>query len=155
MTISIGASVHDLSLCIPDLSPRKRDTVLEELAARAHLAGAVRDPALLHHTLCLRERLGATAVGKGVAVPNARSIAVIDPRLVIARSPRGIDWKAADGIAVQLVVLVLSPADHTIEAHHEFIGRAIAFVRLQKQRQKLLEARDAPAMAALLREFDA
>ena len=155
MTTSIGSSVHGLSLCIPELGPRKRDTVFQELAAHAQRSGVVRDAALLHQTLCLRERLGSTCIGKGVALPNARSIAVIEPRLIVARSRRGIDWKAADGAVVQLVLAVLSPAEQTVDAHHDLLARAFAAVRLQKHRTRLLEAPDAAAMAALMRELEA
>jgi mannitol/fructose-specific phosphotransferase system IIA component (Ntr-type) len=125
---------------------------LQELVACAQQARALREPSLLLETLCLRERLGSTAVGKGVAVPNARSIAVIEPRLVVARSRRGIDWKAPDEIPVQLVLLVLSPGEISLEAHHEFLARAANVARLQRHRQRLIEADDFDAVAGVLRD---
>src|SRR5436190_17330891 len=115
MTISIGPSVLDNSLWITDLRPRKKESVLQELVARAHEAGAVREPVLVVDVLCLRERLGSTAIGKGVAVPNARSIAVFEPRILFGRSRRGIDWKADDELPVQLVFMVLTPGDHSLD----------------------------------------
>jgi len=153
VTISIGPSVLDTSLCVPDLGPRKKESVLQELVACAHRAGTVREPALLHELLCLRERLGSTAVGKGVAVPNARSIVVFEPRIVFGRSRRGIDWKSDDDTAVQLVFLVLSPGEHSVEVHHELVGRAVAFARLQRNRQRLLEGRSLDVMTGVLREM--
>jgi mannitol/fructose-specific phosphotransferase system IIA component (Ntr-type) len=153
VTISIGPSVLDIALCIPDLRPRRKDAVLQELALGAERAGGVRDPALLHETLCLRERLGSTAIGKGVAVPNARSIAVLDPRLVVARSRRGIDWKAADALPVRLVFLVLMPADAPLDAHHDWLARVVAFARLQRHRQRLIEAPSLESMSAVLRDL--
>ena len=153
MTISIGPSVLDTSLCVPDLRPRKKESVLQELVACAHRAGTVREPPLLHELLCLRERLGSTAVGKGVAVPNARSIVVFEPRIVFGRSRRGIDWKSDDDTAVQLVFLVLGPGDQSLDAHHELMSRAVSFTRLQRNRNRLLEAPTLEAMTAVLREM--
>ncbi len=48
---------------------------------------------------------------QGVAAPHARLAAVTHPIVVIGRSLRGIDWNARDGLPVQLVFLVLTPAD--------------------------------------------
>ena len=153
MTISLGPSVLDSSLYIPDLRPRRRESVLHELIACAHRAKAIRDPELLLETLTLRERLGCTALGKGVAVPNARSITVVEPRLVIARSRRGIDWRAADEVPVQLVLLVLSPGECSLEAHHDLLALAASAARLQRTRQRLIDAEGFEEVASVMREL--
>lgn len=152
MSTSIGPSVLDTPLLISELRVKRKDAVLQELVRCAHAAGAVREHSLLLETLTLREKLGTTAVGKGVALPNARSIAVIESRLVVARSSRGVDWKAVDEAPVQIVLLVLSPSECSVEAHHEFLARAAAFGRLQRNRQRLLDAETAEEAIALLRE---
>ena len=94
----------------------------------------------------------SSAVGKGVAVPNARSLAVTEPRLVIARARRGLEWGASDRVAVQLVLLVLSTSEMSVDSHLERVMRAIAITRTQRNRLKLLEAEDARIVTALLRE---
>ena len=152
MSITLGPSVLDSSLYIPDLRPRRKESVLQELVACAAAARVLRDPSVLLETLCLRERLGSTALGKGVAVPNARSIAVIEPRLIVARSRRGIDWKASDELPVQIVLMVLSPGEASLEAHHELLARAAAIARLQRNRQRLIEAADFEAVVGVLRD---
>jgi len=140
MTTQIGPLVLDPSLYISDLKLRRKPAVLQEFVTLASRAGAVREPAVLRETLLLRERLFGTAIGKGVAVPHACSIAVAEPRLVIARSRRGIDWDAPDGQPVHLVLLALSPADAGDGAHAEFVSRAAAIGRLQRNRTRLLQA---------------
>ncbi len=155
MPTMLDPSVLDTALFIPDLRTRRKESVLQELVARAHEAGVVREAALLIETLNLRERLGPTAIGKAVAVPHARSIAVIEPRILVARSRRGIEWKAPDGLPVQLVFLVITPGEFTIEAHLEWVARAVACARAQRKRAKLMEAITAEAGAAVLRELTA
>ena len=152
MTTMAVASVLDSSLYIPDLKPKRRDSALHEMVARAHQGGFVRDPVLLCETLGLRERVEASAIGKGVAIPHARSLAVIEPRLLVARSRRGIDWGAADGLPVRLILLALSPSEHSEEIHHELLARAAAVARLQRNRQKILEAESFETVAQVLRE---
>ncbi|HZI89079.1 MAG TPA: PTS sugar transporter subunit IIA, partial [Candidatus Polarisedimenticolia bacterium] len=61
------------SLFIPDLKTRKKSAALEEMVA--HLAQhqiARRADALLD-VLRQREALGSTGIGKGIAIPHARS----------------------------------------------------------------------------------
>lgn len=153
MTTMFGAALLDPSLYIPELKVRRKQSVLQQLVDVAARAGVVREPAVLCATLNLRERLFGTGLGKGVAVPHARSIAVTEARLVIARSRRGMAWDAADGLPVQLVMLALSPAEAGEEAHLEFVARVAGAGRLQRNRARLLEAADFPEVAAMLAEF--
>jgi mannitol/fructose-specific phosphotransferase system IIA component (Ntr-type) len=155
MSIAIGTSVLDSSLYIPELKHKRKDSVLQDLADRARRSGVVRDAAILAETLLMREKVGSTAIGKGVAVPYARSIAVVEARLVVARSRKGIPWDAADEQPVHLVLLALSPAEHSEEIHLELVARAVQVGRLQRQRQRIIEAASFEAVAAVLREVQA
>lgn len=149
MSISIGPALHPAHL-IPELKTRKRESVLGELARLAGEAGCVREPEVLRSTLVLRERLGSTAVGRGVAVPNARSLLVSRPTVIVARSRRGVAWDGGDDGPVHLVLLVLSPAGTRAAAHLERVGRVAAAARPVRARQKLLESTSPEEIGALL-----
>ena len=71
---------------------------------------------------------------------------------MIARSRRGLAWGAGDGAAVQLVLLVLSPAEAGEEAHLEFVSRIAAVGRLQRNRTRLIEAQEFAELAAVFGE---
>ncbi len=144
--------VTDPSLFIPELKSKKMESALAELVAAAHRAGAVRQPHWLEDLLRGRERAGTTALGKGVAVPNARSVTILRPQLLVARSARGIEWNAEDGQPVFLVFLVLSPGERSEEIHHASIARAVAVARIQRNRQRFLTAASPVDVAALMRE---
>jgi mannitol/fructose-specific phosphotransferase system IIA component (Ntr-type) len=152
MTLGTATQVLDPSLYIPELRSRNRDSVLAQLVALAHRAGAVRGVAPLVELLRLRERLGTTAIGKGVAVPHARSLTVDRPALVIARSHRGVEWDALDELPANLILMVLSPGEVGEEAHHAFLAQAVAVARLQRNRQRLLEAGTFAEVAGVLAE---
>lgn len=152
MTLVTAAPVLDASLYIPELKARTKESTLAQLAAAAHRSGAVRGTGPLVELLRLRERLGSTALGKGLAVPQARSLTVDRPSLVVARSHRGIEWDAPDGLPANLVLLVLSPGEWSEEAHHGFVANAVAAARLQRSRQRLLDAESFDDVAGVLRE---
>ena len=152
MTLGTAPSLLDASLYTPELKSRTKEAALAHLVSLAHRAGAVRMPAPLLELLAVRERVGSTAIGKGVALPHARSLTVIRPVLVVARSRRGIEWDAPDRLPVSLLLLSLTPGEWGEETHQAFVGRAAALARLQRNRQKLMEAASFSEVANVLRE---
>lgn len=152
MTTGSISAVFDTSLFIPELRYGRLEPALGEMIARAARAGCVSAPRLLRATLAMRERAGSTGIGKGAALPHARSVHVLEPCVAFARSKHGIEWDAPDGDPVRLVLLMLSPAEATAEMHVEWIARGAAVLRLQRQRQRLLEAGGFDAVAAVLGE---
>lgn len=150
MSVLAASPLPDTSLCIPDLRTRSRDSVLGEIVAR--LGDAVRDPALLKESLLRRERYAPTDLGRGIALPNVRSLAVTAVRCVLARSTKGVTW-VDEKSPVHLVCAVISPAEWSEEMHHDVLVRVTAPLRLQRPRQKLADAADAAALLALWREL--
>jgi mannitol/fructose-specific phosphotransferase system IIA component (Ntr-type) len=145
-------TAFDTSLFIPELRFLKLEPVLGEMCARAARAGHALAPRLLRGSIALRDRAGSTGIGKGAAVPHARSIHVLEPFVVFARSRRGVVWDAPDGERVRLVLMMLSPPEVTADAHVDWVARGAGLLRLQRHRQRLLEADSFDAVAALLME---
>jgi len=149
MVIADVPSISSAPLDILELKHRRRDSILAQMTAAASSSGAVRHAEVLAAALARSERAAGSALGKGVALPQARSIAVVRPHVVLGRSTRGVDWNAPDGAPVHLVVLVLSPAAMSPARHLERVARAAHALRSQRNRQKLAEA-DAPAARTIL-----
>lgn len=58
-----------------------------------------------------REKLGSTALGRGVGLPHTRLEGLGAPLALLARLTRPIDFEARDGEPVDLVFMVLWPED--------------------------------------------
>lgn len=149
MAIVEMASVTRTPLDILDLRHRRRDTALTQLSAAAARKGVVRDEDALAALLARRERLGTTALGKGVALTHARSIVVKRPFWVVGRAPRGVEWSAPDGEPVQIVVLYLAPSTQSAAAHLARLSAAAQALRQQRTRQRLATAEAAAAFELL------
>lgn len=132
-----------------ELRHKRRESALTQLAAAAQRHGVVRDVGALIALLARRERLGTTALGKGVALAHARSIVVVRPFWIIGRSARGIDWSAPDGEPVQLAVLYLAHHEQSPATHVARLTAAAQALRQQRTRQRLATA-DAVTAFALL-----
>ena len=149
MAIVEVASVTGTPLDLIELRHKRRESALHQLAAAAGRNGVVRDLDALVATLVRRERLGTTALGKGVALAHARSIAVIRPYWVVGRAVKGVEWAAPDDVLVQLAVLYVAHHEQGAATHLGRLAAAARALRQQRTRQRLLTADAATAYALL------
>lgn len=109
MGISDHLSAADVIL---DASVRNKRDLLEILATEAaNRLGHSKQEIL--DALQSREKLGSTALGKGIALPHAELQGAVPPIMLFARLRRPIDFDARDAEPVDLVFLVLWPAAAT------------------------------------------
>lgn len=91
-----------------DLDAATKQDVLRLLSVEA--AGRLGRPEReVLGALAARERLGSTALGRGVALPHARLAGGSPPLALLARLRRPVDFEARDDEPVDLVILVLWP----------------------------------------------
>jgi len=93
---------------IADLKVADKARALRELARRAAPFVNVSEAAM-HDALTVREGLGSTGVGAGIAIPHARIAGLTGLYGLFARLGRPIDFQAIDGRPVDLVFLLLVP----------------------------------------------
>jgi mannitol/fructose-specific phosphotransferase system IIA component (Ntr-type) len=125
------------SLFIPKLKAKKKDSVLQELVDKVCASGIVRDADPLLEMLRSREKLGSTGIGRGVAVPHGRSLAVQRVVAVFGHHSKGIEWQAVDGEPVRLVFLILAPPLEQSSRYLPFLGRIVEAVSDDKRREQL------------------
>ncbi|GAA1675898.1 fructose-specific PTS transporter subunit EIIC [Microbacterium lacus] len=89
--------------------------VIRSLAARVAQQGRATDAEALFADAWAREQKDETGLPGGIAIPHAKSAAVVTPSLAFARLKPGVDFGAADGPA-DLVFLIAAP-DGAAEAH--------------------------------------
>ncbi|WP_217512841.1 PTS fructose transporter subunit IIABC [Vibrio metschnikovii] len=111
-----------------DLSATDKNSVLEELVEILASQGRLSDKQQFLADIHAREALGNTGFEEGVAIPHAKSAAVIHPTLVIGVSRQGIDYGAEDGLPSQLFFMIASPDggdNHHIEVLAELSSKLI------------------------------
>lgn len=111
-----------------DLSATDKNGVLEELVEILASQGRLSDKQQFLADIHAREALGNTGFEEGVAIPHAKSAAVIHPALVIGVSRQGIDYGAEDGRPSQLFFMIASPDggdNHHIEVLAELSSKLI------------------------------
>ena len=133
-------------------APTKRQ-VLQELARRASTMTNIPDKRI-YDALAERERLGTTGIGTGVAVPHCRLPELTRLHGIFARLERPVPFEAIDDQPVDLVFLLLAPADAGAE-HLKALARVSRLLRDRPTCEKLRGANSADALYALLTESPA
>ncbi len=78
--------------------------------------------------LCVRERLGSTGLGRGVALPHSRAADIEQPRAAIMRLAKPIDFDAPDRSPVDLLFGLLVP-EHGNDEHLRILSRLAEMFR--------------------------
>lgn len=94
---------------ILDLRAADKPRVMEEMSRRAAEQVGI-EASAISDVLNARERLGSTGLGAGIAIPHARLPSVTRPVGLFARLRQPVEFDAIDCQRVDLVFLLLLPA---------------------------------------------
>ena len=138
---------------LPELVAVDRGEVLPELVSGAIEAGVLprarRDEVL--QALEAREERGTTALGGGIAIPHAKIKGLRKQVGLIARSHQGVDFRAIDGEAVHVFVMLVSP-EARAEEHLAVLRSISSFARDPDFVSFIRQARDAHGILDVLLE---
>jgi nitrogen PTS system EIIA component len=118
--------------------------LLQDLARRAAAAISLDQRSILD-ALQARENLGSTGLGKGFALPHARLATLQAPFALFIRLARPIDFDSIDDRPVDLVILLLTPAN----GGNEHLATLAALSRPLRDEAFVRRLRQAPDAAAL------
>ena len=141
-------------LYLPEIQASDRDGVLREMVDALVAAGRIQDGGILLEMLRQRESLGSTGIGRGVAVPHGRTLAITRLTVVFGRVPAGVDFDAMDGKPVELVFLTVAPPQERNNLYLPVLGKIVETVKSAKTRRRLLAAGSFDEVAEILEESD-
>jgi PTS system nitrogen regulatory IIA component len=133
---------------IPSLKAKSKKEALQELAERAATANGLAARDVLE-TLLQRERLGSTGVGRGIAIPHGRLVALKSIYCLFARLEAPIDFDALDNEPVDLIFLLLAP-EHAGADHLKALARISRLLREPASIEKLRASQDRAALYSVL-----
>jgi PTS system fructose-specific IIC component len=110
------------------LSANSKGDVFKELIDVLYAQGRISDKAQFLADIKAREEQGNTGFEEGIALPHAKSSAVIKPAVVIGVHKQGIDYGADDGQPSKLFFMIASPDggdNHHIEVLAELSSKLI------------------------------
>lgn len=135
------------------LKSKEKRGVLEELIDLLVKTGEIENRAEMVAALLDREKLGSTGIGKGVAIPHAKSDAVRKVVAAFGRSPQGVEFESLDGEPAYLFFLIVAPIDST-GPHLKALARLSRFLRDKSFREALKKVESREEAFGLIKKED-
>jgi len=161
---SVGLLLPPSHVIVP-LEARKKDDALREILGKLAHGGRLGNRDELYHRILEREAIANTGIGGGLAIPHVRSSAVKEVFMALAVSKPGVDWGAADGKPVHVILLLGAPearhqvylgllsrvarlmGDGTLVAQLRSLDRAADIAQAIRDRERALKHPENPAIA--------
>lgn len=132
----------------PSLDATNKKQALQELSVlAADLCGG--NDREIFEALLQRERLGSTALGRGIAIPHVKLKSLQSIVCVLARLKTPIEFESSDGEPVDLIFVLLAP-EHAGGDHLKALARISRLVREPATLELLRSAPDAAAIRNVL-----
>lgn len=140
----MNANFQLLPEAVAVISAESKADILAKVAEKfAAVYGGESDAIL--EALEEREALGSTGFGRGVAIPHARVNTIHRPQAVLLKLVSPVDFNAADGMDVELVFGLLSPAQAGA-THLHALAAISRLVRDDDVQEALMQADNAEAL---------
>ena len=133
------------------LNAATREAAIAALVDKLDIPGAVQDRERFKTAVLQREAAGSTGLGRGVAVPHAKTSRIATPMLSVGLVPKAIDFGAADGEKVTLVFLLAGPEAQPT-AHLKILAALSRLTSNKKLLGRLNKASSAQKLYELLAE---
>jgi len=146
--VSLLATLLPASHVLLDVEAADKRQLLEQAAdLLAVQTGIGRDVIL--DSLLARERLGATGLGQGIAIPHGRIRGLAHAAGAFLRTRAAVPFDAPDGIPVRLAFVLLVPENST-ELHLHILAELAQMLSDRAMRAELIDAADAAATQRLI-----
>lgn len=133
------------------LVARSKPEVIRELVETLRDAGRISEVGPVCDALMARESLGSTGLEMGIAVPHAKTTAVLSLTMALGICPGGIDFQAIDGQPSKIFFLLLAPPDQS-GPHIEALAEIARITKSQNFLRLLASARSAQEVVELFSE---
>jgi PTS system nitrogen regulatory IIA component len=147
--MELGALITSDAI-VPKLAAKTKKHVLQDLAEKAAALTGLDGRDILE-ALLQRERVGSTAVGRGIAIPHGRLAGLQRIVSVFARLEQPVDFEAPDEEPVDLIFVLLAPEQAGAD-HLKALARVSRLLREPETIERLRSSHDRATLYSILIE---
>lgn len=129
-------------LILLNLKAKNKDEALKELSALIGKSEKIEKKDAIYKALLERENLGSTGIGKGVAIPHAKTDVAESLTITFGISKEGVDFKSLDQEKVKIFFVFASPFKDS-QIYLKVLARISRLIRDENFREKLLNCENA------------
>ena len=135
-----------------DLKSKNRESILVELSKLLERSKNILvEDNDIYKALVDREKLGSTGIGKGVAIPHARTESAKERTVAFGISRKGIDFNSMDDEEVHIFFVFASPNKDS-QIYLKVLARISRLIREENFRQNLMDCKTAKEVIACIAE---
>ena len=140
---------------ITDIKSTKKEDVMKELVDALINAGEIekRCRTKLIDALMVRESLGSTAIGQGIAIPHAKSDSINKLVAAFGLSKKGVDFDSLDGELAYIFFLLVAPQD-SAGPHLKALARISRLLKDKYFRDTLRTCADEKSVVKIISQED-
>lgn len=124
---------------IPSMSCTTKEEAISELIDLFKNDERVKDSESVKNSVLEREKIMSTGVGKGFAIPHAKTNCVTEIIAAFGKIDNPIDFQALDDLPVNLVFLLIGK-ENLVGPHIKLLSRISRMMNLEDFRENLAKA---------------
>ncbi len=133
------------------LRPGKKNKIIEDLVYSLKKG---KDAELIVSTLQKREELGSTGIGKGIAIPHCRSLAVDKLEIAVGRTTKPISFNAIDKKPVSLIFLIIAPPQDPGNQYLITLGKIVQIAKEMTKKKVIQKPQTQEEFIALIDQIE-
>ena len=135
-----------------DLKSKNRESILVELSKLLERSKNILvEDNDIYKALVDREKLGSTGIGKGVAIPHAKTESAKELTVAFGISRKGIDFNSMDDEEVHIFFVFASPNKDS-QIYLKVLARISRLIREENFRQNLMDCKTAKEVISCIAE---
>ncbi len=134
---------------ISSLKADDKEGVINELIDLFKDSNDVTDVNMVRKAVLEREKIMSTGVGKGFAIPHAKTNAVKEIVVAFGKSDKPISYESLDGQPVNLVFLIIA-RENMVGPHIRLLSRISRMMNKEDFRRALAEAKNSEEILKII-----
>jgi len=131
----------DLKLINLSLSSKDKSGTISELSEMLQYSANITDKVKCYEAIVEREKIGSTGIGKGVAIPHAKTEYASKLTIGFGVSKSGVEFDSLDGEKTQIFFVFASPQKES-QVYLKILARISRIIRSETFRKALLSAKE-------------
>lgn len=134
-------SIFSKSLIKLNYISHDKDECLKELSHIFYQEGFIDDEQIFFDTIMERENLVSTGMGRGIAIPHARTDVASEIKILVCLLDTELDFDSLDGKPVEIIFMLSVPKTMKNE-YMKVLGFVSKFLSSNKNRENLFKCKN-------------
>lgn len=145
--------ILSIDTILPNAEASSKESLLKMMLEILNSTGKVKDQAGAFKEIFDRERIMSTGVGKGIALPHAKTSAVDNSIGALITLSHPIDFNALDGNPVNIVFMLLGTEDN-VGKHLKLLSKISRMMNNDDFRMQILHSKTSSEIYDFILNFE-